>query len=237
MTEPKHKPASRQFGSRVAWACTLLLLAGIAADRAYFSRPTAEAGQYHEVVRGTAEGIPFHFDRWLGIDAPVPQSAITMLKPNFILSRNYQELGRDRQATLLVVQCKDSRDILGHYPPVCYVNQGWAVQSATPRDWAIDDLTVHGTRYVFSTGGDGVRRELVLDNFMILPSGRTARDMDEVDRAARDSRLKHFGAAQVQLVYDARSSEADRTEIFQAFARQLRPTIDAITRPGRNNPS
>lgn len=224
-------------GARVAWICTLLLLGGIAADRAFFNKPTAEAGAYHEMVAGTANAFPFSFERWLGVEAPVPQSAIAMLKPNFILSRAYQELGGDRRVTLLVVQCTDSRDILGHYPPVCYVNQGWVMQSAKPRDWLVGDQTIHGTRYVFRTGGEGVQRELVLDNFMILPSGSTARDMDAVDLAARDSRLKYFGAAQVQLVYDNRLSEAQRSEIFQEFARELKPTIDAITRPGRKNAS
>lgn len=222
--------------SRIALAVTLVLLGAISVDRFVFARPTAAAEAYHERLRETAARLPSHFDRWLGVDAPVPQSAITMLKPNFIISRNYNELGGRRSAMLLVVHCRDSRDILGHYPPVCYVNQGWAMESATPKDWETDGGKIAGMRYVFSTNRGGSKQELVLDNFMVLPDGQTARGMDEVDRAARDSTLKHFGAAQVQLVYNASLTEADRSEIFSAFMRQLRPVLDAILKTRRDPP-
>lgn len=236
MTDADVTLSSSKRASRIAWSCTLALLVGVAIDRLFFSRPTAEAGIYHEMVSGTANSFPFHFDRWLGIDAPVPQSAITMLKPNFIISRHYHELGQGRQVSLLVVQCKDSRDILGHYPPVCYVSQGWTVQSAKPRDWVVDGETIRGMRYVFVSDPERTNRELTLDNFMVLPNGQTARDMDEVGRTAQDSRLKHFGAAQVQIVYNGSLSESDRTEIFHAFAHELQPILVAVMRPGRNEP-
>lgn len=233
MTE--HPPNSRGRGrqSTAAVVCTLALLCGVAVDRFVLAGPTAKAEAYHEQVRGAAGVFPIHFDRWLGIDAEVPTAAVTMLKPNVIISRNYQELGRNRHVTVLLVQCRDSRDILGHYPPVCYKNQGWAMQSAEPRNWTVDEQAIEGMRYVFTLSRNGSNQELTIDNFMILPTGETAGDMDDVDRAARDSRLKHFGAAQVQLVYGPGVTEADRAEIFETFARQLQPVLSAVMKPGR----
>lgn len=207
---------------------TLVLLAGVTYTQYFLRQPAAGAEAYHERARLVAENFPFHFGRWLGVEVPVPQAAVTMLKPNFIISRRYQEIGTGRSASLVVVHCRDSRDILGHYPPVCYKGQGWLEESTKPRDWVVGKDTIEATRYVFhsdrATGG----QELVVDNFMILPTGQTARDMTGVTLAAQDNQLKHFGAAQVQIVYPQGMSEADRSDIFTVFVRELAPLMKSI---------
>jgi hypothetical protein len=207
---------------------TLVLLAGVTYTQYFLRQPAAGAEAYHERARLMAENFPFHFDRWLGVEVPVPQAAVTMLKPNFIISRRYQEIGSGRSASLVVVHCRDSRDILGHYPPVCYKGQGWLEESTESRDWVVGKETIQATRYVFRSDRAAGGQELVVDNFMILPTGQTARDMTGVTLAAQDNQLKHFGAAQVQIVYPQGMAEADRSDIFTAFVRELAPLMKSI---------
>src|SRR5580765_8579034 len=103
MTKSARLSSGTARQSRVALSCTLALLVAVSVDRFVLGRPSAHADAYHESVGDAAEQFPFQFDRWLGVEVPIPQSAITMLKPNFIISRNYQELGKGRSVTLLVV--------------------------------------------------------------------------------------------------------------------------------------
>jgi hypothetical protein len=228
-------PVSRRLflsQSVLPWLCTGALLLGIGADRLLLRRPAADATAYHQRVRQAAEGLPLVCGGWLGTDVPVPQGAVTLLKPNVIVSRRYEEIGTGRTATVLLVHCQDARDILGHYPPACYRGQGWTLESATPMDWSRDGRVINGTRYSFTTPQ---RVSMTIDNFMLLPDGRTARDMNDVERVAQDQRQKHFGAGQVQLLYRSEMSDADRAEIFQTFVGMLRPVIAQITQqPGEN---
>lgn len=227
MTQPLPNPPGGH-STRYACAMTLALLAGVTYTQYFLRQPAAGAEAYHERARLVAGDFPFHFERWLGVEVPVPQAAVTMLKPNFILSRRYQEIGSGRTASLVVVHCRDSRDILGHYPPVCYKGQGWLEDSTKPQDWVVGKETIEATRYVFHSDRAAGGQELVVDNFMILPNGLTARDMTSVTLAAQDNRLKHFGAAQVQVVYPQGMSEADRSDVFTAFVRELEPLIRSL---------
>jgi EpsI family protein len=226
-----HRRGAWKWRAAVPFACTCLLLAGILVDRLLWRRPGADAAPYHRQVQEAAANIPLHFDKWLGVDVPVPQGAVNLLKPNVLVSRRYQDMDSGRTVTLLLVQCTDARDLLGHYPPVCYAGQGWQLVSAEPRDWESDDGTVHGTRYRFKTGAAGFENQTTIDNFMVLPGGATARNMEEVHVAAQDRRRKHFGAAQVQIVYGSDVSEPTRLEVFRAFLSELNPTMTAIARP------
>ncbi len=204
------------------------MLAGIAIDRFSLSHKSVDAEPYHLHVREAAVAVPYQFASWLGVDVPVPQGAINLLKPNVVISRRFEELGTGRRVSVLLVQCKDARDILGHFPPICYPGQGWTLISSTPRDWKIDGAPIHGTSYVFNPGTSGMGQRVVIDNFMLLPDGSTAPDMDAVEIAAQDARRKYFGAAQVQLVYDPSLSQQDREEMLGTFVKMLHPLMKTI---------
>ena len=51
--------------------------------------------------------------------------------------------------SFLLVQCRDARDLQGHWPPVCYRGQGWVQSAALPRSWEVQDLQVEGMQYDF----------------------------------------------------------------------------------------
>jgi hypothetical protein len=159
------------------------------------------------------------------VDPTAYHLKIAMLKPNVIISRRYRQSGSNREVGLLLVQCSDARDILGHYPPVCYRSNGCTEDSREQADWNVDGLTVTGMRYFFTTPR---HNSLVIDNFLLLPNGTIARDMDAIQLAAKDRRQKYFGAAQVQLVYDQGIDASERAEITSTFVGMLSPVIDVI---------
>lgn len=227
---PSGEAASRRFPARRSLAplvATLLLLSGIAADRALLKKPSLDTETYHNRVQASAASVPLLNGMWMGTDISIPQGAVALLKPNVIVSRRYEEIGTGRHLQLLFVQCKDARDIIGHYPPVCYPGQGWVEIHREEADWRLGDATITGMRYHFMTPQ---RRTVTVENFMALPSGHTARNMDAVERAAQDSSQKYFGAAQVQLVYDTDLSVTEREETFSSFIGMLRPLLDQIMR-------
>jgi hypothetical protein len=231
------KPAFQKFWSvrAVAPPALTLLFLGVAfADKVLFHLPPADATAYHARVREAAATLPYNIGAWLGTDTPVPPSAVALLRPNVILSRQYQDVRTGRTATLLVVQCEDARDLLGHYPPVCYVAHGWSMRGKVPRERQVDGRLIPVTDYTFTSTRIDRASELRIDNFMVLPDGQVCRDMDAVETVAQDYRRKFFGAAQIQIITDTQWSDDDRDDLFrqliQAAGPLLREMRSGVTR-------
>jgi hypothetical protein len=150
-----------------------------------------------------------------------------------MISRTYVNPRRiDRQAGFLIVQCKDSRDMLGHYPPVCYPAHGMTMVSETHRDWPAGSLTIPGTEYVFSQGEGTARVNTVVYNFMIVPGVGFARDMDGVLKSASDYQQRYFGATQVQLTMSGELPEPERDRIFADLVGANTTMIDMLKSGG-----
>jgi hypothetical protein len=207
---------------------TVTVLLALLVDRAFLRTSPAEADDYHAAVRGAVEALPVTNGPWLGVDVPVPEAAVRMLHPNVILSRRFTDISTGEAVTFLLVQVRDARDTLGHYPPVCYPGQGWRIQSATPADWSDQRRVVHGTEYVFARDRADGSAKLVVDNFLMLPGGQTCRDMDAVELAAQDRRRKFFGAAQVQLVFGGDALPARRRQVVERFLGYAEPAFEKI---------
>jgi hypothetical protein len=207
---------------------TLSILAGVFTERSLFRTAPVDSAPYHARISAAAEEVPLHIGSWLGAETPVPAAAIQILHPNVIISRRYVNLSTGSGVSFLLVQVRDARDILGHYPPVCYAGQGWTRDASQPVDWQLDDQEIHGTRYLFSSERSDRRSEIVVDNALFLPDGTTCRDMDGVDASARNNRLKFFGAAQVQVVYDSAVPAAERHVLFETFMRVARPVVEQL---------
>jgi hypothetical protein len=215
----------------IVTAGVLILLLG---DRVFLRMPPAQTEAYHAAVRQRAEQMPLTFGSWLGTDIPVPAAAVQMLHPNIIVSRRFHNIATEETVTLLLVHVKDARDLIGHYPPVCYAGQGWSRRSAEACDWSAGaggGGVVYGTEYEFTRGGSSLGRgaDVVVDNFFVMRGGTTCRDMDGVERAAQDRQRKFYGAAQVQLVHNGASEPERRRELVEEFVRFLEPTLDAIS--------
>lgn len=210
---------------------SLLMLLGIFAES--LTHPSPERAQsYHEQIRREADRIPMQIGDWMGEDSPVPAQARDLLKPNVLISRRYVAPDGE-SAMLLIVQSADARDMGGHYPPVCYPNAGWA-KLAEPRDSEVEvaGAAIPITEYTYGVGGvTGVRERRILDFFVLKPVG-AVREQSHVRRQGSDYRLRHYGAAQIQVIVDGPTSVEARERIFAEFVEPLIPLIEAIEASG-----
>src|SRR3954466_15155977 len=101
---------------------TVALLLGLSAETLRRPRP-GDAEPYHTRVKAAREqfAVP---ENWTFEDHDLPDGAIALLKPNATLFRQFKS---PRPFQFLFIQCRDARDMGGHYPPVCYPASGWVV--------------------------------------------------------------------------------------------------------------
>jgi hypothetical protein len=215
----------------------LALLAGIALQqRARLRADDAVVVSYHQRAKDAIDNIPLMVagpgGTWTSIDHKASPAAVRLLRPNVILSRHYVQnttTGRPLHADLLVVQCRDSRDMTGHYPPICYPNIGNALVYRA-RHEAIDvgGEKVPFTEYHFEKYSGGRPERKCVYNFFVVPGRGAVDDIKGVQEAAEDYQRRLFGAAQFQVVMpvDVLTSPATREQVFAALVRS-RPELIA----------
>ena len=164
-----------------------------------------QASQRQAAIATALASAPYIVGAWVGADAPVPREAQQLLRPNAILSRSYRRTGGER-VHLLVVHCADARDMIGHYPPICYPSSGWVAEESATADVA---MSLAGKRlpmrgYVFRRIGEGGGEESIrVLNAFVLPGGVVAREMGEIHRQSQRRALAAQGVAQIQVVCSA----------------------------------
>lgn len=204
---------------------TAVLLLAIGAQRQ--ARPqTPDAPAYHAAVRAAVAEIPARIGDWVGTDVPVPTAAQSLLRPNAIFTRTYYRQSRPARATLVVVQCRDSRDMIGHYPPACYPAHGWVTVGAPSSVVAeVASQRIPVARHHFMQPGLDDRAEMVIHGYFVLPGKGPTRDMSEVRRASSDYLTRSLGAAQIQVLMEAGLSPEEEGEIFRDLVTPLMPMI------------
>lgn len=169
-------------------------------------------------VKTAMEDVPFFIGAWIGRDEAVPPEAQKLLRPNAIFSRYYQKPGGPR-VHMVIVHCTDARDMIGHYPPVCYPSAGWVGTtdedtSGTVIETAAGDLPVR--LYGFRRMRDQDREDRIrIFNAFILPDGTVTRDISDVNRQSERLAVSSQGVAQLQLIT---STAMDRQEAVDTAA-------------------
>ncbi len=196
---------------------TAMLLGAIALENARHVKPE-NVEPFHEAAKAAIASLPYTMGSWAGSDMEVPPEAVKLLKPNIILSRKYVNYSKVNQwVSLLIVQCRDSRDMVGHYPPVCYPGQGEEMVSQRDLTISVAGLTVPVREYLFQRSiADQVAKRYVY-NFLAVPGAGLIRDMEGVYRAAEDYQRRYYGAAQVQVLMPVDIEEAAREGILRTF--------------------
>ena len=171
MEQMHTRPISFAIAAPVLTACMLLVITS--------QRPApvdaAKVDPYHDRGKTAIESIPYVIGYWTGRDQEVTTAAQKLLRSNAILSRSYIEKhpgdfgGRDRAASVLIVQCKDPRDMLGHFPPVCYRAHGMTMILAQERDWMVGGMKITGMEYQFSQRLVGQTYRTTVYNFFVAP--------------------------------------------------------------------
>lgn len=207
-------------------AAAVLLLGGAAADRLSLPRPE-DSVPYHAHVRQVAASLPLTMDGWTSQPVAVPTEAISCLKPNVLISQQYSNPSSHEQFQLLLIQCADVRDLAPHYPPMCYPGRGLDLTGSVLRTWKSGDESFLATEYQFCSNSFSHNDPLVVENFMILPTGCCVPEMGQVRKQIGLS-SRYFGAAEVQVVFAADVPEARRLELTAACVKTYLPLIDAI---------
>jgi len=216
------------------------LLGGIVAEHRHYLKPE-DFEPYHVAAKAAIESLPKGIPPFAGSDTDdVPKVAQVLLKPNKILSRRYTDasvasLMHPRSANLLIVQCKQSGDMVGHFPPICYPSHGW--ENICPdkkakgwsRDWIVADQRIRGMEYQFCQTENGQTKITTVYNFMVVPGRGIVRDIQGVEQAAEDYQQRYYGAAQFQVVFKYSSSDqmsqSDRDDIFCTLMEPAVPVI------------
>lgn len=209
-------------------AATLALLGGLVLTRHDARSVPAEADAHHASIRALVAGVPYRIGSWVGVDREVSKGAERMLRPNVILNRCYRNLETGQTVSLLLVHCRDSRDLLGHWPKNCFPSQGWTMRSEMERSWDVHGRRLTGKRYEFVKDCVDRPAGCVVDNLLLVPDGTMAFDMDAVSRAAQDQHLRHFGAAQVQVTYETSMPDRAREMSFEVIVGENLELIGAL---------
>ncbi len=187
----------------------------------------SDAEPYHQAIKSLTLEMPYQIGPWNGVDMELDWSAVKLLRPNAIIKRKYTHEITGRTAWFVLIQCKDARDMGGHYPPECYPANGWEVTKAERYEWRMDDVTVPGMQYHVRRHGIHAK-ESRNANIIILPDGRFVRRMDEVWEVASDYYRHYYGAAQIQVVCNEPITQNEFDEIVVLFINHAEPVIEMI---------
>jgi hypothetical protein len=213
---------------------SMMLLGGIWVDRQLFHLPPGDPVEFHARVRAEAERLPRRIGDWVGTDVAPPAAAVSLLKPNVLRGVSYVNSVTRETASLTVVQCRDARDMSGHWPPSCYPSHGWTLRETEKKEIALDaKRTVPVTVYRFTIEAIDRYEEILVYNFFARPDGVMEDGRGGVRSAAEDPRMKVFGATQFQVVFDSSMQEERRDEVFRTLVGGVSSLLDVMLEGAR----
>ncbi len=223
------------------------LLGGILVEKSRHVTPE-HTDAYHERCREALDPetgiVPIRIDpSWVRVeDTELHPAAVKLLRPNATINRVYRDTRTTgfyrTNVTLMIVQCRDTRDMAGHFPPICYPSNGYTSIAGTDdrpgeeRDWYINGMHIPGVEYRYATTRRGITERQAICNFMIVPGKGIVRDMDGVRKAAEDYQQRYYGAAQVWVVMDANLPVEQRNEIFEQIMTPNIPVLETLLSEG-----
>jgi hypothetical protein len=207
----------------------LALLAAMGAQRYLVDHRSPDVTLYHERIRAAADRVPSRIGPWIGQDSDVPAQALTVLKPNVLISRRYVNVESGITGGVLLVHCSDAHHMVGHFPLRCYPARGWDVRGSEPRDWTVGGIRLTGMEYQFTrqTRG-GEEQSLVVANCLLRPAGRTLRNMEELSATLTGNDGTSSGAGQVQVFFPSSVPAEQREEAIGILLEGYRPLLEAI---------
>lgn len=227
-------------GRPVALLLAALALALGAAHRLRLA-PPPDNDPYFARVRTAAFADPPTVDGLRPVEAPVPEAAINMLRPNVLLSRAWRppEGTEDLDAfATLFVHCGDMRDLFGHYPPNCYPGVGWTLVGARPVTIEVPGLpALTGVEYRFDMPGRDDARPMRVANVFLAPGVAPLPDFRALQSTLDFASGGNWGAAQLQVLVPESLTDDERAAAYGRAARLHEPAIRAVLADPRDVPS
>lgn len=214
--------------------CTLVAVSALAMENYVLRTPPKGADDYHARVRELGEKMPKKLvtreGEWLAMDSKPTMEAVQLLKPNVMLSRSFRNTTTGQRFTFMVVQCGLTRDMLGHYPPICYKGNGFTLKATEVLNEKFDDgrVNIDYMLYFFEKPYNNTSLKLDIYNFIMVPDGRTIRTNGDLRDYSRDYVRKFFGAGQIQVLFDNTSNVRTREERDQLFREVINANLPMI---------
>lgn len=197
--------------------CVAILLASAWWIRQGPDAPEAAPESYLASAGRAIDDIPYKIGPFVGVDAPVSEAARELLKPNRVLQRRYVDKDDPRRGfSLVFVHCGLTRDMEGHYPPICYPAHGWTLTNTEPYNLQSGQGPIPATRYGMKRGSGLGERRLVIYNFFAVPSLERRFAADVGALSSQDVvRTRLFeGVAQVQVIFDEDWDASARADVL-----------------------
>ncbi|MCL4199085.1 MAG: exosortase-associated EpsI family protein [Phycisphaerales bacterium] len=208
---------------------TLAVLAALFLSGGLGQTAPAGADRYFDDVATSIEGVPYQIDSWVGVNLPLTEVAVRMLRPNKVLRRTYHDPLGGNKVSLSIIHCTDIRDMLGHHPPVCYPAHGWHLESRRAQAITLSGADQEAIFYDFSRLNSGSREAIRIISFFIAPgTDEVIGDMYAMERELKRRGLAALGAAQVQIVTPLAQSDAATDEMVAKILGAIQPVIDTI---------
>lgn len=187
---------------------------------------------YFASVRQAVEEVPLTIGPWVGTPVDLQEAATEILNPNIGRQWVFENVDTGQVIQVLIVHCQSTKDMLGHYPPQCYPNAGWAFDPATDRELTTVPFgggEIPATRYTFTVFRNGSLVSLNVLNFLALPAqtGGLEPDMAGVNDASRSRVTASLGGANVQLLSSERLDTGPGSAV-ERFMGALEPVVRTI---------
>jgi exosortase len=226
---PSALPTRSPSGSR-RWLAPLLaavLLGAILALGGFQAKRTPGMLAYHASIREAVDAIPYRIGAAVGTDQQVSPGVLRLLKPNAFLQRSYRNPATGHGFGLVVIHCSDARDLVDHYPPVCYPSAGWTACGMNARQYQIESLTVPARIYDFTRSSPQGAINTRVVSFFVVPthSSGVVDTMEAVAAASRSTRGTALGAAHIMVSFGSGASDNLIEDTIRSVLEQLEPTI------------
>lgn len=195
-------------------------------------RVPEDAEGFHQGVEQAVRSIPSQAGEWEGAEVSVPEPAQRLLRPSAYLAREYFSSERKLGGQLVIVHCRDVRDLSGHYPPRCYPAHGWR-PAAIVEDalFEVDGLSIPLRRYEFTREGFEVQDRMVVYGTFILPRVGCSREMSRVQEVAGNYRQRVYGASQLQVIFTGAMARSEEEQVVREFLGMSAGVIRTISDP------
>jgi len=228
----RNKAMMNQLLVAAPWAtvAVLIVLSLALPNRAAIG---ALGGQRKAEIARALASVPNPIGRWTGVDdQTMAPEAQKLLKPTGRpLSRRYVCPGGP-WVHLVVVHCGDARDMIGHYPPICYPSNGWMETPAPANPDHV--LTVLNRPFPVREYGyssylaDGREEAIRILNAFILPDGSVTREIDDINRQSERLSVAVQGVAQVQVITSGRVAVEESLSAAQEILNGMQDLFDAL---------
>lgn len=183
---------------------------------------------YFAQIKKLAVNLPLKVGTWEGRSEEPQEAAERLLRPNVIMQRQYRNTITNQYMSLLFVHCGDLRDMEGHYPVLCYPNQGWQLNDIErmPIQTAKLDFEIRLYHFLPGRWQDS---ELFVYSFFVVPDDNPIiPDYGPVRTAATNPERRMHGGAQVQLVFDNTTTRQEQLRAVYLFSATMTDLLNTI---------